>query len=323
LVGQLGLSWYKFVGIVVVVLAFLIVSTAYLDGILAEFFSGDHWRLFLSYLALIVYMLAIIPPMNRATVQTFDAFQTLTTVDDEVFDQFVDQADASPRGQWIAFGTGLALGFLSVFPGIMVEGFTWGALYWVLANSLVGGLLVWSIYAALTSSRALAAIHNLPLNVDIFDLRPFVPVGRQSLVNALAFFGGTAISLFFVSGGVASFGVETWFFYGILVLVSALAFFLPMRQTHRVLSVAKEEELVRIRHNIVAAYQSLEGLPANSDDLGILPTKLNLWKEYEGRVKATKTWPFDFSMLRTFFLSVFTPIGISLVQRLISQFFNL
>jgi hypothetical protein len=66
----------------------------------------------------------------------------------------------------------------------------------------------------------------------------------------------------------------------------------------------------------------LEELAADSKDLGILPTKLNLWKEYEGRVKAIKTWPFDLSMLRTFALSVFTPVGISLVQRLISQFLN-
>jgi hypothetical protein len=169
----------------------------------------------------------------------------------------------------------------------------------------------------------MAALHHQPLNVDIFDIRPFGSIGRQSLVNALAFFGGAAISLFFVSGGTTSFEAGMWVFYGVLVLVSALAFFLPMRQTHRVLAAAKEEELIRVRHNIVAAYRSLEGLADDSKDLGLLPTKLNLWKEYEGRVKAAKTWPFDLGMLRTFFLSVLTPVGISWAQRLLSQLLNL
>jgi hypothetical protein len=215
------------------------------------------------------------------------------------------------------------LGFLSVFPGTVAEGFSWTGLYWVPANSLTIGLLSWSIYAALSDSRSMAALHHQPLDVDIFDLRPFGPIARQSLVNALSFFGGAVISLFFVSGGVGTIEAGTWVFYGILVLVSALAFFLPMRQTHRVLTAAKEEELVQIRHNIADAYRSLAALPADSKDLGILPTKLNLWKEYEGRVKAIRTWPYDLRMLRTFSLSVLTPVGISLAQRLLSQLFNL
>jgi hypothetical protein len=322
LADQMGLSWYRFVGVVVVLLALSIVGVAYLDGILAEFFSAGHWRLLLSYPALIVYMLAIVPPMDRASDRTLAAFRTLIAMDDESFDQLLDEITAPPRGQWIVFGVGAAIGFLGILQAV-AEGFSWVVLYWVFANSLTVGLLTWSIQAALSSSRSIAALYHQPLNIDIFDLRAFGPIGRQSLINALSFFGGAAISLFFVAGGVNSFEVGTWFFYGILVLVSALAFILPMRQTHRVLAAAKEEELVQVRHNIVAAYRSLEKLPADSRDLGILPTKLNLWKEYEARVKATKTWPFDLGMLRTFFLSVFTPIGISLAQRLISRLFNL
>jgi hypothetical protein len=322
LASYLGLSWYGFVAVVVGIFALSIAGVAYLDGILAEFFSAGHWRLLLSYPALIVYMLAIIPAMDRASDRTLAAFRTLAAADDDSFDQLLDEMTGAPRGQWLVFGIGAAIGFLGIFQAV-AQGFSWVVLYWVFANSLTVGLLAWSIQAALSSSRSMATLHQLPLRIDIFDLRPFGPVGRQSLINALSFFGGAAISLFFVAGGANSFDIGTWFFYGILVLVSALAFYLPMRQTHRVLAAAKEEELVQVRHNIVAAYRSLEELPADSKDLGILPTKLNLWKEYEMRVKATKTWPFDLGMLRTFFLSVFTPVGISLAQRLISRLFNL
>ena len=165
--------------------------------------------------------------MDRASDRTLASFRTLTAMDDESFEQLLVKMDTAPRGQWIAFGIGAAIGFLSVFPGVAAEGFSWVGLYWVPANSLAIGLLAWSIYAALTSSRSMAALHHQPLNVDIFDIRPFGSIGRQSLVNALAFFGGAAISLFFVSGGTTSFEPGMWVFYGGLVLVSALAFFLP------------------------------------------------------------------------------------------------
>ena len=68
---------------------------------------------------------------------------------------------------------------------------------------------------------------------------------------------------------------------------------------------------------------ALEEFPADSPNLGILPTRLSLWKEYEARVKATRTWPFNLSMVRTFAFSVLAPIAISLVQRLLSQLFSL
>jgi hypothetical protein len=323
LASQLGASWYAFVGVVVAIFALSIVSVAYLDGILAEFFSGGHWRLLLSYPALIVYMLVIIPPMGEASDRTLAAFRTLVHVDDESFEHLLAEASSSPRGQLVVFGIGAFVGLLSLLSEVLATGFSWVGLYWILANSLTFGLLAWSIQASIASARSMAALHHQPLDIDLFDLRPFGAIGRQSLVNALSFFGGAASSLFFVSGGTTSLEAGTWFVYGVLVLVSGIAFFLPMRQTHRVLSAAKEEELVRVRHNIVAAYQSLEELTNDSKDLGILPTKLNLWKEYEGRVQATKTWPFDLGMVRTFLLSVLTPIGISLAQRLISQLLNL
>jgi hypothetical protein len=323
LASRLGLSWYGFVGVVLAVFVLSVVSVAYLDGLLPEFFSADHWRVLLSYPTLVAYMLSIIPPMGRASDRTLGVFRELVAVDDERFEHLVDDLSSTNKGQWVALAIGAAFGLLSVVTGVVAEGFSWMGLYWVIGNSMALGLLAWSIYAAMISSRSMAALHHQPLNIDIFDLRPFGAVGRQSLLSALAFFGGAAISLFFVAGGTTSFDAGTWFFYGILVLVSALAFFLPMRQTHRVLSAAKEEELVRVRHNIVAAYRSLEDLAADSKDLGILPTRLNLWKEYEGRVRAVKTWPFDLGMLRTFFLSVLTPVGVSFLQRLMSQFLNL
>jgi hypothetical protein len=258
------------------------------------------------------------------------ALRTLVPADDESFDNLVEETThSSARGEWIAFGSGVAFGLLVILRELLKNGGTpgderdiWVGVHVLLTGSLTFGLLFWSVHAALSSGRLMAALHRQPLNVDIFDQGAFEPVGRQSLVNALTFFGGAFLSLLFVAWDQESW-VANAIVYGILALVSAIVFFLPMRQTHRALAQAKQKELTRVQHNIVSAYRALEEFPADSPDLGILPTRLSLWKEYEVRVKATRTWPFNLSMVRTFTLSVLAPIAISLVQRLFSQLFSL
>ena len=107
--------------------------------------------------------------------------------------------------------------------------------------------------------------------------------------------------------------------YGILAAISALIFFVSMRQTHGVLAAAKSKELQRVESNIVAAYRSLEEIPVGGPDISSLSAKLGLWQEYERRLKGVRTWPYNLGMLRTLVLSVFTPVAINLVQRLIGQ----
>ena len=61
------------------------------------------------------------------------------------------------------------------------------------------GLLAWTIYATLASTRLTNALLSQPLQIDPFDLSPFEPIGRQSLLNALVFVGGISLSLILIS----------------------------------------------------------------------------------------------------------------------------
>ena len=323
LVRRTRLPWNWFVVLLGLVLLVGALGAAYLDGVLDEVFSTDVWRALFAYPALAVYMLVIVPLMERVGASANAARRALVSLDDAEYDRLVTKASiASPNGQWIAFGSGVAVGVFSTLSWLVSEELSWLGVYLLAASCVTGGLLGWSIYSAMVGARSMTAFHRLPLKVDIFDIRPFQQISRQSLASALAVFGGGALSLFFTSWERGSFNPSTVVFYGFLVLVAALAFYLPTHATHRVLAAAKGEELIGVRQHIVAAYRSLEDLPPESRDLGLLPAKLNLWKEYEGRVKATRTWPYDFGMLRTFALSVFTPVGIALAQRLLSQLLN-
>jgi hypothetical protein len=262
--------------------------------------------------------------MRRVGADANAARRELVSLEDgEAHPPVVTASTAPPKSQWIAVGIGAALGLIPTLLWWVGEPFSWLGLYAGVTRLITGGLLGWSIYSALVDARSTTAFHSHPLQVDIFDIRPFQRISGHSLTSALALFGGGAISLFLTSWDRASFDPSTVVFYAGLVLVAALAFYLPTRATHRVLAAARSEELTRVQQQIVAAYRSLGALPPESEDLGLLPSKLNLWKEYEERVKRTRTWPYDLSMLRTFALSVLTPIGIALAQRLLSQLFDL
>ena len=195
-------------------------------------------------------------------------------------------------------------------------------LFWLLVVPLEMGLLAWSIYVAFAGTKPMAVLHRHLEGVDVLDLSPFEPIGRHSLLASLAFIGGAAVHLFFQVGGQHIFEVGNLIMYGILAFMSALIFFLSMSPTHRVLSAAKDQELQRVQNNIAAAYRSLEHIPAGSQEIGALSAKLSLWQAYEGRLKGARSWPYNLSMLRTFALSVFTPVAINLVQRLVAQWFS-
>ena len=91
LIGRTRLSWYTFRAIVGLSLTLLALVTAYLDGVLAEFFSTDHWRDTLAYPALIAYILAVLPLLQQSEEEAVKALLPLVAVDDASFEQFSTQ----------------------------------------------------------------------------------------------------------------------------------------------------------------------------------------------------------------------------------------
>jgi hypothetical protein len=323
LIDRTGLSWYRFTAIVTLTLFFLAFATAYLDGIWDQFFSADHWRTMLFAPVIMAYMLSIIPPLGESSERAIAALRPYVPLDDKAFAQLLrTESGTTPRGEWIALAVGAVFGFLPLAPWAGGEGFAWIAVYWYVANPVVMSLLAWCIYVAFASSKPVAVIHRHLSDIDPFDLSPFEPVGRQGLVSSLAFVGGGALSVLFQLGDQDLLETSALIVHGALILIAVFVFFHTMRHTHRVLSQAKAQELGTVRQHIVAAYRSVAGLAPGSQELSTLSTKLGFWKEYETRVKATRTWPYDLGMLRTLFLSVLTPVAINLVQRLIGLLFS-
>jgi MFS family permease len=293
---------------------------AYLDGLLDDLFSQGHWRLMLGPGVVIAYILVVAPFVEQAKAGVVDAFRPLVLIDDDSFDRLVVEASrVNPIGEGVAFGLGAVLGVWIGQSWLLDPDAFWLKLVVIPSVGLMFGLLVWTIYVALAGTRLNAELHRQPLRVDIFDTKPFWPVGRQSLIIALVFVGGMVLGMLssFVEDSILDW--RNWVLYSILALVAVLIFFLNMRPTHRVLAAEKKKELGAVQERILLACRALMARFDAEESTGTLGAEINALTAYEKRIQETSTWPYDTAMLRTLFFSVIFP-AVAALARIIGEF---
>jgi len=312
--------WLR-IGISFAVLAAPFVAAA-LDGVLADFFAEGLWRSMGLPAAIIAYILAVAGPMSAMESRAIRAFRPVILLTDEEFDRLLrGTAVIRPAYEALAVAAGLAVGLFAVED--WKAGGPRSALDWTvqILVPLMYALLAWLIYASFAETRLMNALLRQPLRVDPLETSPFEPVGRRSLLVALAFVGGSTLSLVFVGSQPGALrDPAVWVVYGILALVTAAIFFLTMRPTHRVLAAARKAELNAVRAQIAATCRALSQGLANDQATGSLPADLNALVIYESRLKESRTWPYNTAMLRTLVLSGLVPLA-PLVGRIIVENF--
>jgi hypothetical protein len=299
---------------------FLIVAPigmALLDGVLLDFFSHGFWRLALFPAAVIIYILVLSPILSGGEERVIQAVRPLVLMDDDSFSQLVNEASrVNPIGEVTAFAVGGAFGLWVGQSWLSDANVFWLRLYLSLSAGLMFGLLGWVIYSSVASTRLTSELHRQPLRIDILDTKPFEPIGRQSLIIALAFVGGIALSIVFGLGLGSILAWQNWLIYLLLAVVPILVFFLNMRDTHRVLAAEKRRELEAVQRNILLACRTLMKRIAADERTGTLAAEINALVAYEERLQAARTWPYNTAMLRTLFVSIIIPGGAALAQAL-------
>ena len=293
---------------------------AHVDGLLDDLFGRGHWRLMLGPAVVIAYILVIAPFVEQAEAGVIQAFRPLILIKDEAFDQLIVNASrVNPIGEGVAFGLGAVLGVWIGQSWVLDADAFWLKLVLIPSIGLMFGLLLWTIYVALAGTRLNAALHRQPLRVDIFDTRPFWPVGRQSLIIALVFVGGMLLGMLgsFVEDSLLDW--RNWLLYSLLALVAVLIFFLNMRPTHRVLAAEKKQALSAVQKRILLACRALMACLEAAEDAGTLGAEINALVAYEKRIQETSTWPYDTAMLRTLFFSVIFP-AVAALARIVGEF---
>ena len=315
----LPLSWKQIAGIAVALLA-LMAAVVTLDGIWPSFWSEGLWSRLLVAPTVIVYILCVgkvIQPFQQRAVQSL---RSISALDEGDYQQMVLETELKSRkGSWVALAAGFAFGFLASMPGAVETAFSWVNWYFPLMNGLMFGLLALVVQQSLAESQLSSRLLQGPLEFDIFYTTPFLPIGMASLVNALAFVGGSTIAIFYSALGRNAFTWTEIIIHLLLVVVTLLVFFLPMRQAHKVLRAAKVSEQNNIRRELAEAYRRLEALTLEQKQ-NILPfsQEVNLWTQYEARLKEVPTWPYNAGMLRTLFASILIPILVTVGQRVMA-----
>jgi hypothetical protein len=302
-------------GLVLVLALFV---AAYLDGVLAQFFRQGSWRGLLTAPLVVLYILVIAPILARMDTDVINAFRSIAEVDDATFDLTIQQADRTrPANEMLVFAIGCILGVITFQSGNTYGQVSWIILYWLVSTVLVYGLLAWIIYMAVAHTIITAAMHRLPLRVDIFEARPFEAIGRQSLAMALAFVGGITLSLVATMPQAQTLRLwQFWVVYAPLAAIPVVIFFLNMRPTHRLLAAARQRELDALRSQILHSCRNLVQRLEAAEDAGNLAAEINALTLYEQRVLAANTWPYNVAMLRTLFFSVLVPGGAALARLL-------
>lgn len=295
---------------------------AYLDGILDQFIYQGRWRAFLLAPTIIIYILLVEPFMTRTGENMLEALKPLTDLNDEEFNQMVyDASRIKPWHELLAISIGILLGIVSLLTGGLDQVSSWLMIFLLLSTCMMYGILAWTIFIAVSSTRINVAIHRQVQHIDILNPEPFEAVGRQSLLLALVFIGGMTLSLLFTSQEANISSPEFWITNLLFVLITMMIFFLSMRPTHRLLAAVKKSELQPVQSRINSACRELVKRQDQHQDSGQLAVEINAMVAYEQRLLAARTWPYNVSMLRTLFFSVFLPLGSILARVAIDIFF--
>lgn len=289
-------------------------AAAALDGTLVELFGQPALRPLLLPPVIISYIVLVAPFLARGETEMLRRLRPSVQVDDDTYAAIVAQASRiNPRAEVAAAAVGAAIGYAFSIGWELGEA-TWLRAYLSVALPAMFAMLAWTIYDSLVGTRLLAELCRQPLAIDLLDISPFEPIGRQSLLSALVFLGGLVLGVIFGLNVADILLWRTWLAYGPLALMVVLLFFLSMRDSHRVLSQAKQREMVLVRQRLAEVSgrfrRELAGeevAPGAAADMGALLA-------YERRIRGAPTWPYNPSMLQTLLFSILLPIMVKAIS---------
>jgi MFS family permease len=314
-----SLGWWQ-IGLVAAILALLGLAVVFLDDLWPDLWHDGLWSILVTAPTIIVYILIIARVLEPFHLRSVGSLCQISALDDEEISLLVQETEASTR-KWAApaLALGFAFGFLGTAPWASEDGFKWTLWYLALVTGLMFALLAWALQRSAADSRLSNRLQQGPLNFDIYYTSPFLPIGLQSLIVALAFVGGSTIVVFFSAAGQHRLVFFDLILHGFLIIVTLLIFFLPMRQTHKVLQAAKLAEQDNLRRHLAEAYRRLEQMSLEEKkDILSFATEVSLWQQYEERLRAVPTWPYNAGMLRTLIASILLPTFVTLGQRLMA-----
>ena len=177
------------------------------------------------------------------------------------------------------------------------------------------GVVGWAVYIAFCTTRLTNALLWQPIRVEIFDLEPFRPIGRQSLWLSLMFVGGMMLGLLSSNFAEEELRLEYLINNAVIIALIVAVFFVNTRNVHRVLAATRRQKLESVERHLARAYYRLEELIAENQDTHAVATELNTLAISKQELKAIRTWPYNTQILRTIFISILSPLLVAIISR--------
>ena len=315
------LSWSQASFIVGLFLLIFLLLAAFLDGIFNSPFDARYWRIILLGPTVVLYIFVTHPQIRRLRREAIESFRPIVKMSSQEFDSFVDQYLPLKRWrEWLVFAASALLGEIILRPWSVEDAVPlfWSKGYRVILTGVMCGLIGAVIYTSLACARFLARLHRRPLSLNVFDMTPLEPIARCSLFYALVLIGGVTLGLFFIPNQDAR-GIVI----NSTVLLSAVSiFFLSMRDTHSIMLKLKKRELAIARQHLAALHDKLQEETENghAEALTRMAPTTNAWLVYEKRIDQAPEWPFTNPMLGKLLASMFIPITLFILQRVVGEF---
>lgn len=179
------------------VMYLFLVGLVLVTGDLALFLeNGNWWYYALLNPTLSTYLLLMHPASRQLLNNIISDFRSLFP-NDEAYDRWRAEAHILNRHQeWVAIGLGALIGWLLMRPWQSPNfGFM---LYYFLSSGVMFGLLGWTIYHSLATTKFLATLRDHVQHFQILRPGTIPPLTRWSLNIALFFIGGMLLALLFI-----------------------------------------------------------------------------------------------------------------------------
>jgi hypothetical protein len=297
-------------------LVLLPTTLAFADGIQTLFFT-DLWHALLIQPVVIIYILLISPFLRQANECVVAGLRPIVLLTDEEFNRLLaEKSHVDPRGELVAISVGVLVSLLTRSIWSFELDAPWVQVYHTVATTVMYTALAWVIYLGVAGPRLNRALLRQPLQVDIFDTRPFEPIGRESLLSALAFIIGATIAMVFVVSHELVLSFENLVVYGFFAFVTVLVFCLNMFDTYRVLSRAKAQELNYAQEHISQAYQILRRKAQQGENIQDIAADMGTWITCKERISKTRTWPHSTEIVGKLLASSLMPLGVAALRYL-------
>ena len=155
-------------------------------------------------------------------------------------------------------------------------------------------------YVVVVESRRLSRLSNSIEALDLLNMRPYQPLIRQGLANALLVFGMVSVlSLLGVESRYWPALIGFWISFAVLAWIGLM---LPLRGIRRKFKAAKNQELEWCRKSLKVSRDALKS--GAGEGLSLADTLA-----YQSMIENQRNWPFDNSILVRFALYLLIPLG--------------